>query len=149
MKIILLQDVKKVGRKDAVVEVSDGYAKNFLIPRKLAVPYTSKSKEVLNTQKEKRAEIDELNRQNALKTQKELENVTVVFNTKVGESGKLFGAISAKEIEGNLAKNHNIQIDKRKLVDFKPLTQLGKHEVKVELYKDVIGTIKVEIKKEQ
>ena len=148
MKVILLADVKKLGKKDQTIEVSDGYANNFLFPRHLAVQVTKKSVEVLENQQEQRRENDAKNRADAQALANKLKDITLVFKVKTGREGKLFGAISLKQVAEELAKL-GIEIDKRKFVDKGPLDELGFHHIGVELYKGVIGKVHVEIKGEE
>lgn len=148
MKVILLADVKKVGKKDQTVEVSDGYANNFLFPRHLAVPLSKKSAEVLETQQEERKEQAAKMKADAEALAKKLEGITLTFKVKTGREGKLFGAVSLKQVAEELAKL-GIDIDKRKFVDKGPLDELGFHNIGVELYKGVIGKVHVEIKGEE
>ena len=148
MKVILLADVKKVGKKDQTVEVSDGYANNFLFPRKLAVPLSKKSAEVLENQQEERKELAAKMKADAEALAKKLEGITLTFKVKTGREGKLFGAVSLKQVADELAKQ-GIEIDKRKFIDKGPLDELGYHHISVELYKGVIGKVHVEIKGEE
>ena len=148
MKVILLADVKKVGKKDQTVEVSDGYANNFLFPRKLAGPLSKKSAEVLENQQEERKELAAKMKADAEALAKKLEGITLSFKVKTGREGKLFGAVSLKQVADELAKQ-GIEIDKRKFVDKGPLDELGYHHISVELYKGVIGKVHVEIKGEE
>ena len=148
MKVILLVDVKKVGKKDQTVEVSDGYANNFLFPRKLAVPLSKKSAEVLENQQEERKELAAKMKADAEALAKKLEGITLSFKVKTGREGKLFGAVSLKQVAEELAKQ-GIEIDKRKFIDKGPLDELGYHHISVELYKGVIGKVHVEIKGEE
>ncbi|HKL84449.1 MAG TPA: 50S ribosomal protein L9 [Bacilli bacterium] len=146
MKVILLKDVKNVGKKDQVIEVSDGYASNFLIPRKLAVFFTSKSKEVLENQKEQVLLTEKQNTEAAKKTAEKFEKVYCEFVLSTGEKGRTFGSISAKQIEKQLQDQYGITVDKRKFINFTPINQLGTTIVKIELYKGVIGELKVVVK---
>ena len=148
MKVILLADVKKVGKKDQTVEVSDGYANNFLFPRKLAVPLSKKSAEVLENQQEERKELAAKMKADAEALARKLEGITLTFKVKTGREGKLFGAVSLKQVAEELAKQ-GIEIDKRKFIDKGPLDELGYHHISVELYKGVIGKVHVEIKGEE
>ena len=145
MKVILLADVKKVGKKDQTIEVSDGYAVNFLFPRHLAVQVTKKSVEVLENQQEARRENDAKMKAEAEQLAKKLDDITLVFKVKTGREGKLFGAISLKQVAEELQKQFNIEIDKRKFVDKGPLDELGFHHLGVELYKGVIGKVHVQV----
>ena len=144
MKVILLADVKKLGKKDQIIEVSDGYAVNFLFPRRLAVQVTKKSVEVLDNQQEERKELAAKMKADAEELAKKLDTMTFTFKVKTGREGKLFGAISLKQVAEELAKQ-GIEIDKRKFVDKGPLDELGFHHIGVELYKGVIGKVHVQI----
>ncbi|HKM02468.1 MAG TPA: 50S ribosomal protein L9 [Bacilli bacterium] len=146
MKVILLKDVKNVGKKDQVVEVSDGYASNFLLPKKLAVLFTSKSKEVLETQKELLLTTEKAHTEAAKKTAEKFAKIQVELTLSTGEKGKTFGSISAKQIEKQLADMYGVIVDKRKFLNFTPINQLGTTIVKIELYKGVIGELKVHVK---
>ena len=144
MKVILLADVKKLGKKDQIIEVSDGYAVNFLFPRRLAVQVTKKSVEVLDNQQEERKELAAKMKADAEELAKKLDTITLTFKVKTGREGKLFGAISLKQVAEELAKL-GIEIDKRKFVDKGPLDELGFHHIGVELYKGVIAKVHVQI----
>lgn len=146
MKVIMLSDVKKVGKKGEVIEVSDGYARNFLIARGLAVVASKTANEVLDKQNKEKAKEDEANRQEALKVKEKLEKLELDFKVKA-KDGRVSGSISTKEIAEELKKK-GIEIDKRKIIDNEPINILGYHNIKVELYKDVIGTIKVKLVEE-
>lgn len=148
MKVILLQDVKKVGRKGEVVEVSDGYASNFLFPRKLAVKKTDKSTEILEQQKEDARLLLEKQKEDALKIKEQLANIVVEFTLK-SNNGKVFGSVSFKQVEEELKAKHNIVIDKRKITTKGPVDQLGYTKLNIELFKGVIGIITVHVKEEK
>ena len=145
MKVILLADVKKLGKKDQTIEVSDGYANNFLFPRHLAVQVTKKSVEVLENQQEERRENDAKMKAEAEALAKRLDSLTLTFKVKTGREGKLFGAISLKQVAEELNKQYGIDLDKRKFVDKGTLNELGFHHINVELYKGVIGQEHVQI----
>ena len=145
MKVILLADVKKLGKKDQTIEVSDGYAVNFLFPRHLAVQVTKKSVEVLENQQEAKRENDAKMKAEAQELAKTLDGITLVFKVKTGREGKLFGAISLKQVVEELSKQYKIDIDKRRFVDKGTLDELGFHHISVELYKGVIGKVHVQI----
>ena len=146
MKVILLSDVKKVGKKGEIVEVSDGYGRNFLLNKKLAVLATKKSMEILDEQnlqhdlEEKQKEAD------AQALKQKLTKITLEFHVKTGEGGRVFGSVSTKQIVEQLQRVHAIKIEKRKLIDTDAITSLGYTDVKVDLYKNkVIGVIRVHV----
>lgn len=146
MKVILLSDVKKLGKKGDIVEVSDGYGRNYLVARKLAVEATKKSKEVLEEQnlqnelkeKELEAKAEEL--------KKRLAKITLEFKVKTGAGGRVFGNVSSKQVVEQLRKQYDIVIDKRKFLDVHAATALGTTIFKVDLYKNkVIGEVNVHL----
>ncbi len=148
MKVILLQDVKKLGKKDQIVEVSDGYATNLLFPKKLAVQLTSKSREILGNQQEDRRIAEAAAKAEAEKLAKRLESITLEFKVKVGKDGRVFGSISPKQVEQELLSKYKIQIDKRKFVEVDTMNACGIYRLKIELYKGVIGVINVHLSEE-
>ena len=146
MKIILIEDVKNVGKKGELKEVADGYARNFLIRNRLAVEATAHSKAILEQQKQDKIdqEIEDIKKAEALK--EKLTAITLVFPVKTGEGGKVFGSISSKQIAEELVKKHQITIDKRKILDNGPFNDLGYSDIRIELHKKVIGIIKIHLK---
>ena len=145
MEVILLADVKNVGRKNQTVNVSDGYANNFLFKKHLAVPVSKKSVEILETQQENARIAEENKKKEAEKLVEVLKDITVEFDAKVGKDSKLFGSISLKQVEEELKNKHNIEIDKRKFIDKGPLDSLGYHKLRIELYKGVVGLVNIHI----
>lgn len=145
MKVILLQDVKSLGKKDAIVEVSDGYGQNYLIPRKLAVTATAGN---MNEVKQRKESLDN-------KAKKELEaakeyaaklnDKVVTIYAKVGENGKLFGAISNKDIQEAIKKQYGLDVDKKKIVLNEPIKTVGSHIVEIKLHTGVNVKITVKI----
>lgn len=146
MKVILLEDVKNVGKKGNILEVADGYARNFLIRNKLAVAATEQSKLILEQQKQQKIEQEKEDIKNAEVLKLKLAELTLVFPVKTGENGKVFGSISSKQIGEELLKKHRITIDKRKILDEGPFNTVGFYNVKIELHKQVIATIKIQLK---
>ena len=145
MKVIMLKDVKGVGKVNQILEVKDGYAANYLIPNRLAVKYTERSIEVLAEQKRSEEEkIKELTKK-AQEKAKILEGITVEFKAKCGSDGRMIGTISYKQIEQELLKKHQVEIDKRKFVDNFKVNAFGVTNLKIELYKNVYGIVKVHV----
>ena len=142
MKVILLQDVKGQGKKDQIINVSDGYANNFLIKKGLAVLYTKRSNEVLEKElSEKKANEDALIAKcNEIKNK--LENKEFVFKVSTGKDDKVFGSVSTKQISEKLKKD-GYNIEKTKIMVDVPIDSLGTHLVKIELHKKVVFNIKV------
>ena len=145
MKVILKSDVKKVGKKGEIVEVADGYARNFLIARGLAVAATEKSREILAEEKKQEAILDEERRQEAIALAEKLKTMIFNFQVKSGKDGRVFGSVSTKQIVEELAK-HGIKADKKKFLDTAPIVSLGVTKVRVELYKGVIATVSCNLK---
>ncbi len=146
MKVILLSDVKNVGKKDEVVEVADGYARNFLIKRKLAVAQTQGSMQVLGRQQEEARLREEELEKEAQKTKERLEKIVLECQIKTGNGGRSFGSIPTKQIAEQLAKEHDIHIDRRKILGHDSISSLGDSDLKVDLYRNkVIGVIHVHV----
>lgn len=143
MKVILLQDVKKIGKKDQIVNVADGYARNYLIPNKLAVLASGKGREILEDEKKDRQLEHEKNREEAMELAKRLEKITLRFDVKTGKDGRVFGSVSTKQIEERMRREHNIKIDKRKFKSNHAITMLGYSTVEVLIYDDIYGAFKV------
>lgn len=146
MKVILLKDVKNVGKKDEVKEVSDGYARNFLIKNKMAVAYTKGSVKVLDHQLEEKKLHEEDLKKQAEKIAEELKTTPVEFTLNTGKDGQAFGSVSSKQIAEALNKK-GIIVDKRKIHMDIPVSSIGTTRVKVDLYKgQVIGEIVVQVR---
>ncbi len=141
MKVILLSDVKNVGKKGEVVDVKDGYAKNFLLAKKLAVKGSEESLKILNKQKEEKALHEKDLENKAIKLREELKNREFSFKLKANK-GKLSNSVSSKMIADRL-NEEGYEIDKRKIIEPKTITSLGYTNVKVELYKNVFAVIKI------
>ncbi len=145
MKVILLKDVKGVGKKGDVINAADGYARNFLLPRKLAEEATDSNMHILNNQKEaeRRKKLAEI--EAAQQLAQKLKGKEVVLSVKSGENGRLFGSITGKDIADELNKQTNLNIDKKKVV-IDTIRQLGTYDVEVKLYPEISTKIKVIIK---
>ena len=146
MKVILTQDVKGQGKKDQVINVSDGYARNFLFPKKLAVPADSTAlNDVKNKEAAKQHKI-EVERQEAKDIAKKLESITVTFIYAAGPDKKLYGSVTTKDISEALAKTYKIDIDKRKITLRENIKSFGNFTADVKLYSDVTGKINILVK---
>lgn len=145
MRIILSKDVKNVGKKGEIVEVSDGYASNFIIPKGFGRKLTSES--LTDFKKEKAEEAAEFQRktEEAQQLAKRLDSLVLEFQAMTGKDGVMIGSISTKQIEQELKTKHSIIIDKRKFVDHYPCNAFGTTNLRIELFKGVIGTIHVHI----
>ena len=145
MKVIMLTDVKNVGKKGEIVDVSDGYAQNFLIRNKKAVPVSKGSMHVLKQQQSDAAAKEAQAVEDAKIVKEQIEQLTLEFPVKTGKEGKVFGSVSTKEITELLQKQHQITVDKKKFVDTEALKELGTHKVRVELFKGVVAELKVRL----
>ena len=145
MKVILLVDVKKQGKKDEIINVSDGYAKNFLIKNNLAIPATTGAKKILNHELDNKAKEEENYIAECNNIKDKLINEELTFTVKTGKNDKVFGNISAKQIHDELVKK-GYKIDKKCIHLLNPIASLGTHLVEIELHKKVKFNIKVLIR---
>lgn len=144
MKVILLQDVKKMGKKGDVIEASDGYARNYLFPRKLAEEATANALHVVNAKKENERKKKLAELEAAQKLVAELKGKEVTINAKAGDNGRLFGAITNKDVAEVINSQFNLSIDKKKIV-VNTIKVAGTYEVEVKLYPEVSTKMKVNI----
>jgi large subunit ribosomal protein L9 len=142
MKVILLQDIKNVGKKGDVIEASDGYARNFLFPRKLAQEANDSNMHILNNKKENERKQKLAELEAAQKLAGELKGKEITIKAKAGESGKLFGAITSKDVSELIKQQYKIEIDKKKIV-MDTIKLVGGYEIDVKLYPEVITKMKV------
>ena len=145
MKVILLEDIKSLGKKGDIVDVSDGYARNFLLAKKKGVEASAKNLNDLKLQKANDEKVAQENLDAAKALGAKINESEVVFNMKVGEGGKLFGAVATKEIAQALKEQTGLEIDKKKIVIDEAIKTLGVHTVKVKLHKDVTAELKVKL----
>lgn len=145
MKVILLQDIKGVGKKDEIINASDGYARNFLLPKKLAVEANNENISKLKAKNDSKAYKKSLEKEEAQKTVDKLKGILLKIPVKTGENGKVFGSITSKEIADNLKQQYKIEIDKKKIDLKEPIKVLGSFSVNIKLYEGVVGTLKVQI----
>ncbi len=146
MKVILLEDVKSLGKKGEIVNVSDGYARNMILPKKLGVEATSKNLNDLKLRKANEEKVAQENLDAARAFAEELSTKEVILTLKVGEGGRTFGSVSSKEISEAARKQLNLDIDKKKLQLESPIRTLGVTNVPVRLHPKVTGSLKVWVK---
>ena len=145
MKVILLEDVKSLGKKGEVVNVNDGYARNFVLPKKLGVEATGKNMNDLKLQKANEEKVAKEHLEAAQAFAKEMENDHVVVSIKAGEGGRTFGSVSSKEIATAYKEQCGKEIDKKKIILPEPIKSFGVYEVAVKLHPKVTGTLKVKV----
>jgi len=145
MKLILQQEVKGLGKKGDIIEASEGYARNYLLPRKLAVPATTVNVNAISQQKsaETRRQQQLLDEVRVMAAQ--LAKVVITVSVKTGEGGKLFGAVTAKDISDAMAREHGIEIDKRKIELKEPIKMLGVYSAAIKLHPEVSAQIQVKV----
>lgn len=143
MKVILQQDVRGQGKKGQLIEASEGYARNYLLPRKLAVLATPDAINTMNLKEKARRAEEARQRDEALATAEKLKSCTVNLTAKAGSGGRLFGAVTTKEISDALKAQHNVDIPKQKLVLDDPIKAFGTYQVKARLGYEISGTVNV------
>ena len=145
MKLILTKDVKGQGKKDQIIEVSDGYARNFLIPKGLAIPADAKSMNDVKNREDSRLHKIETEKAAAKEIAAKLETITVKIISQAGADGRLYGSVTAKDVAEALQKQHGITIDKRKLALTDPIKAFGTYNTEVKLYTDIVGKVKITV----
>ncbi|MBU5668527.1 50S ribosomal protein L9 [Peptoniphilus sp. MSJ-1] len=148
MKVILLKDDKNLGKKGEIVEAKTGYARNFLIPRKVAVEATPENLEEWKKNKAEEEKLEKENRAKANEVKKKIEEITLTIKAKAGEGGRLFGAITSADIAKNLKSEHKIEVDKKKIDLSENIKESGIKNIDIKLYPDVVATLKVNIRPE-
>ena len=145
MKVILKSDIKGVGKKDQVIDASDGYARNFLFPKNLAVEANKENMAKLKAKEDSVKYQKGIEKEEALKTADKLSKILLKIRVKSGENGKIFGGVTAKEISDELKNQYKIEIDKKKIDLKETVKTLGSLSVNIKLYEGVIGVLKVEV----
>lgn len=145
MKVVLLEDVKSLGKKGEIVEVSEGYARNFIIPKKKGVEANNENLNTLKLQKANEEKIAKEKLEAARELASKLNNASISLSIKSGKDGRAFGSVSSKEIEEAIKAQLGLEIDKKKLVIAEPIKTFGNHEVKVKLHKDVTAGLNVKV----
>ena len=145
MKVILTQDIKGVGKKDEVINANDGYARNFLLPRKLAVEANTANMSQLKGRQDSANFKKEQEKEEASAIKEKLSKIMLKINVKAGENGKIFGGVTAKEIAENLKKEYSIEIDKKKVLLPETIKNLGTFTVEIKLYEGIIAKLKLNV----
>ena len=143
MKVVLLQDVKAQGKKDDIVEVSEGYARNFLFPKKLAIPADAKAINDIKNKKSSEAHKIELERASAKETAEKLNETTVKIVAEAGKDGRFYGAVTSKDIAEALKAQAKIEVDKRKVILDSPIKSFGTYKVDIKLYQEISGRVTI------
>lgn len=145
MKVILKADIKGVGKKDEVINASDGYARNFLFPKNLAVEANTENMSKLKAKQDSNAYKKSQEKEEAQRIAEKLSKILLKLPVKVGENGKIFGGVSAKEISELLKKEYKIEVDKKKIELKETIKTLGIRTVTIKLYEGVIGNLKIDV----
>lgn len=145
MKVILTQDIKGVGKKDEIINANDGYARNFLLPRKMAVEANSQNMSLLQGRKDSANFKKEQEKETALMIQDKLSKIMLKVKVKAGGNGKIFGSITSKEIATELKNQYNLEIDKKKILLKDSIKEIGVFNIEIKLYEGIIGKLKIDI----
>ena len=145
MKVILTQDIKGVGKKDEIINANDGYARNFLFPKKLAVEANSQNMSLLQGRKDSANFKKEQEKESANEIKNKLSKIMLTIKVKAGENGRIFGSITSKEIAMELKNQYKIEIDKKKINLKEPIKELGEFNVEIKPYKGIIGKLRINI----
>ncbi|MBR5060396.1 MAG: 50S ribosomal protein L9 [Clostridia bacterium] len=145
MKVILKTDVKNLGKKDQLVEVSDGYGRNYLIPRGLALEATAANINTIKDREKALANKQKREEDMALSFKEKLDGKTVVIKAKAGENGKLFGAVAAKDVAEAIEQQYKLTIDKKKIVLDEPIKNVGEKDVTIKLHAGIAAVVKVSV----
>ncbi|MCI8361779.1 MAG: 50S ribosomal protein L9 [Clostridia bacterium] len=143
MKVILLQDIKGVGKKDQIINANDGYARNYLFPKKLALEATTGNLGNLKAKQESNQYRKDMQKEEAIKLADKIKDITLTIKVKAGENGKIFGGVTAKEIAENLKTQYAIDVDKKKINLSETIKVIGTRTVDIKLYEGVIGKLKI------
>lgn len=145
MKVILLDNIKGVGKKDEIINASDGYARNYLFPKKLALEANNENLLKLKSKQNAVEYKKNVEKEEAIKLQNKLKEVILKIKVKAGANGKIFGGVTAKEISDNLKSQYNIEIDKKKIMLKETIKMIGVTKVEIKLYEGVVGQLRLDV----
>ncbi len=145
MKVILKADIKGVGKKDQVINASDGYARNYLFPKNLAVEANGENMSKLKAKQDSNAFKKSQEKEEAQKVSEKLSKILLKIKVKAGENGKIFGGVSSKEIAENLEKQYKIKVDKKKIDLKETIKTLGEFTIEIRLYEGVLGKVRIDV----
>ena len=145
MKVILLSDIKGVGKKDQVIEASDGYARNYLFPKKLALEANTENMSKLKARQNSNQFRKDTEKKQAEEIAKKLKVIMLKIKVRAGENGKIFGGVTSKEISDGLKRDYNIDIDKKKILLNETIKTIGTFTIDIKLYEGVIGKLKIDV----
>ena len=145
MKVILLENIKNVGKKDEVINASDGYARNYLFPKKLAVEANTENMSKLKSRENADKYRKDQERKQAEEIAKKMQGIMLKVKVKAGENGRIFGGVTSKEISDELKKQYQIEVDKKKILLSENIKNLGMFVVDIKLYEGVLGKLKVDV----
>ena len=145
MKVILLSDIKGVGKKDQVIEASDGYARNYLFPKKLALEANTENMSKLKSRQNSNQFRKDTEKKQAEEIAKKLKGIMLKIKVRAGENGKIFGGVTSKEISDGLKRDYNIDIDKKKILLNETIKTIGTFTIDIKLYECVIGKLKIDV----
>lgn len=145
MKVILLSDIKGVGKKDQVIEASDGYARNYLFPKKLALEANTENMSKLKARQNSNQFKKDTEKKQAGEIAKKLKGIMLKIKVRAGENGKIFGGVTSKEISDGLKRDYNIDIDKKKILLNETIKTIGTFTIDIKLYEGVIGKLKIDV----
>lgn len=146
MKVILTENIKGVGKKDDIINATDGYARNYLFPKKLALEANVENMSKLNSKKESNQYKKDMEKQKAEEIAKKLKGIRLKLIVKAGENGRIFGGITSKEISEELSKQYKIDIDKKKIILDDTIKSLGVFTAQIRLYEGVIGKLLIDVR---
>ena len=145
MKVILLSDIKGVGKKDQVIEASDGYERNYLFPKKLALEANTENMSKLKSRQNSNQFRKDTEKKQAEEIAKKLKGIMLKIKVRAGENGKIFGGVTSKEISDGLKRDYNIDIDKKKILLNETIKTIGTFTIDIKLYEGVIGKLKIDV----